>query len=172
MSRRIVTVFGSGKIPDGGEEYRFAYELGACLARAGFAVANGGYGGTMLACSKGAAENGGKVTGVTCDAFGRGGANEYVGEEIRTPDLRDRLGKLVELGEAYVVLPGGTGTLLELAWVWESANKGFDCQGKKIIITGAFWDPLVEMMASVKAKSEKCLLKAESPEEVVKLLSE
>jgi predicted Rossmann-fold nucleotide-binding protein len=55
--------------------------------------------------------------------------------------------KLVEIGDAYAVLPGGTGTLLELAEIWESANKGFVKPAKPIILIGDFWTPLVELMA-------------------------
>jgi predicted Rossmann-fold nucleotide-binding protein len=45
-----------------------------------------------------------------------------------------------------VVLPGGTGTLLELAKVWELKNKGFLEERKPIILAGAFWEPLVELI--------------------------
>jgi predicted Rossmann-fold nucleotide-binding protein len=53
--------------------------------------------------------------------------------------------KLVELGDAYVVLKGGTGTLLELACVWEFVNKGI-VPKKPIIILGSFWQPVVETL--------------------------
>ena len=102
-NRKIITVFGTGKATAGDEVFQAACEIGAGLAEKGFIVANGGYGGTMSAAAKGAREAGGEVIGVTCSAFGRSRANEYVTKEIVTDSLQQRLNKLVELGQAYVV---------------------------------------------------------------------
>lgn len=68
---KIVSVFGTGRAKTGDKNYKEAQELGRLLAGAGFAIANGGYGGTMEASAKGAKEAGGEVVGVTCTAFGR-----------------------------------------------------------------------------------------------------
>ncbi len=122
MPEKIVTIFGTSKAKLADPAFALALEMGRLLARAGFTVANGGYGGTMLAAAKGAAEAGGQVIGVTCSAFRSSKANEYVTREIVTDSLDKRLDKLIELGQAYVALPGGTGTLLELAKVWELKN--------------------------------------------------
>jgi len=77
----------------------------------------------MEASARGAKEAGGKTIGVTFNIKGRA-ANSWIDEQIHVPALIDRMMKLVELGDAYVVLKGGTGTLLELAAVWEFINKG------------------------------------------------
>ena len=98
----------------------------------------------MHAAAQGAAGVGGTVIGVTCSAFKNSVANEYVTREIVTASLEERLDTLVEIGQGYVVLPGGTGTLLELATVWELKNKGFLDRGKPIVLAGGFWRPLVE----------------------------
>ena len=119
MPERIVSVFGTGRAEDGEPVFEIAWELGRILAKAGFVVANGGYGGTMLATARGATGAGGTVIGVTCKAFKNSVANECVTREIVTESLEERLHNLVEMADAYVVLPGGTGTLLELASVWE-----------------------------------------------------
>ena len=87
-NRKVITIFGTGKAGSGDEVFECAYETGKALAGVGFAVANGGYGGTMLAAAKGAREAGGEVVGVTCSAFGRSRANEYITEEITTLDVR------------------------------------------------------------------------------------
>ncbi len=76
------------------------------------------------------------MIGVTCSAFKKSVANEYVTREIVAGSLEERLQTLVELGRGYVVLPGGTGTLLELATVWELKNKGFLDQAKPIVAGG------------------------------------
>ena len=63
-------------------------------------------------------------------------------EEIKTNTMVERLLKLIELGQAYVILRGGTGTLLELAAVWEFVNKGL-MAAKPIVVIGSFWNPVV-----------------------------
>ena len=167
---KTITVFGTSKAAESDEVFEMAEELGRRLAKCGFTLANGGYGGTMLATAKGAAGAGGKVIGITCTAFKRGKANEYVSEEISTNSLSERLAKLIELGDAYVVLPGGTGTLLELADVWEHKNKGFANTDKPIILVGAFWQPLLAMMAAADADSVLHVELAENVENVIELL--
>ena len=66
MSKKIITIFGTSRARPGDSTFTLAYETGALLAKAGFTVANGGYGGTMLAAAKGAAEARGEIIGVTC----------------------------------------------------------------------------------------------------------
>lgn len=167
---KIVSVFGTGRVKPADKNYVLAEQLGRALAEAGFAIANGGYGGTMEASAKGASEAGGEVVGVTCSAFGRGRANQYLSREIVTTSLNDRLDMLVKLGSAYVVLPGGTGTLLELALVWELKNKGFLGEDKPIILVGEYWGRLMELVAADDADSRRHLLFADGPKEVVEIL--
>jgi uncharacterized protein (TIGR00730 family) len=167
---KIVSVFGSGTVKPGDKEYAEAKLLGKLLAGAGYAIANGGYGGTMEASAKGAKEAGGEVIGVTCSAFKRSRPNALLSREFVTNSLDERLDKLIELGLAYVVLPGGTGTLLELALVWELKNKGFLTGDKPIIILGEYWKPLVELVATVDAGSERYILRADEPKDVVRIL--
>lgn len=170
MSERIVTIFGAGNAQCGDETFKLAAETATVLAENGFTIANGGYGGTMLAAAKAAAEAGGEVIGVTCSAFKTGKANEYISREIVTNSLDERLDTLIKLGQAYVVLPGGTGTLLELAKVWELKNKGFIKPEKLIILVGQFWRPLYDLIKSQDAKSSSSVAFAEGPNQVVELL--
>ena len=172
MSEKIIIIFGTGRAKDGDSNFQLAYETGKLLAEAGYVIANGGYGGTMLAGAKGAAEAGGKVVGVTCLVFKNSRANEYVSQEIVTGSLDERLDSLIKLGQAYIVLPGGTGTLLELAKVWELKNKGFLETDKPIILLGEFWEPLVEAVASDDPDSRQYVKSADKPEEAVKLIIE
>jgi len=168
--KKTIAVFGTGKAQPGDEVFQLAYEVGKTLAEKGFVVANGGYAGTMLAAAKGAKEAGGEIVGVTCSVFGPGGANEYVTNEVVTESLNRRLEKLVELGDAYVVLAGGTGTLLELAYVWEFKNKGFLPADKPIIIVGRFWRPLMELMVGADPECAGCVEIAEGAEQMVEFL--
>ena len=119
MQEKIVSIFGTGRAGPGDPAYVLAEETGRLLAQAGFTIANGGYGGTMAAAAKGAGEAGGEIIGVTCSAFKNSKANQYITHEIVTKSLDERLDTLIKLGRDYIVLPGGTGTLLELAKVWE-----------------------------------------------------
>jgi uncharacterized protein (TIGR00730 family) len=170
MPEKIVTIFGTSKAKPADSVFTLALEMGRLLARAGFTVANGGYGGTMLAAAKGASEAGGQVIGITCSAFKSSKANEYVTREIVTDSLDERLDKLIELGHAYIVLPGGTGTLLELAKVWELKNKGFLKVDKPIILLGGFWGPLVELVASDDPDSSRYVKLADEPEQAVEMI--
>jgi len=154
---KVITVFGASKAEEGTAEYELAYRLGRLIAQAGFVLANGGYGGTMLAGAKGAYEAGGRVIGVTCRAFKRGKANPYITEERPTETLVERLTTLIKLGDAFVALPGGTGTLLEVADVWEHKNKRFADADKPIVLVGAFWQPLVKMMAQQDERCRACV---------------
>jgi uncharacterized protein (TIGR00730 family) len=170
MPKKIISIFGTSKAMPGSAAYKTAYELGAELAGRGFAIANGGYGGTMLAAAEAASKAGGEVIGVTCSAFRRSGANEYITKEIPTSSLNERLNKLIELGDGYIVLPGGTGTLLELAAVWELKNKGFLDDGKPIILMGDFWRPLVELIRTEDVESMGCIEVAATPAEAAEAL--
>ncbi|MDX2160366.1 MAG: LOG family protein [bacterium] len=136
----VIAVFGSGKIDPDEPEYSDAREIGRRLARAGWAVMTGGYGGLMQAVSQGAHEGGGHVIGVTAAQLDarRRGTNPYVREEIKTATARERLMHLVMNADAYIVLPGGIGTFAELANVWEVIRVG-DMPAKPILCYSEFW---------------------------------
>jgi len=172
MNEKTITIFGTGRARAGDTAYKLAEEVGMLLAKEGFTIANGGYGGTMLAAAKSAAEVGGRIIGVTCSAFKASKANQYVTQEIVTESLNERLDTLIRLGRGYVVLPGGTGTLLELAKVWELKNKGFLEADKPIILVGRFWKPLVDLIASDDPSSSQYVQQTDLPEEAVRLIVE
>ncbi len=170
MSGKTITIFGTSNAGQGEKIFNLAFELGGLCAKAGFKIANGGYGGTMLAAAKGAKQAGGKTIGVTCSAFGRKGPNEFITENIVTENLTDRVAKLIEIGDAYVVLPGSTGTLLELAEIWERTNKGFINPPKPIILLTDFFRPLLDIIASLDEGSLNCLTIAQTPSQTVEIL--
>lgn len=141
----IVTVFGSSRPREGEQEYSLAFEVGKVLARTGFTVCNGGYAGTMEASAKGAKEGGGKTIGVIADVFGARRPNAWIDRTVCKKSLIDRMMELISLGSAYVILKGGTGTLLELAAVWEFMNKGM-MDEKPIVVVGGFWNGVVRTL--------------------------
>jgi len=172
MNEKTVTIFGTSKANPGDKNFELALELGRLCAEAGFTIVNGGYGGTMLAAAKGAKQAGGKTIGITCSAFGRKGPNEFIDREITTKNLTERLNKLIELGGAYVVLPGGTGTLLELAEIWELTNKGFVNPPKPIILLTDFFGPLIDIIAAEDARGAGLISRADTPRQVIEILNE
>ena len=140
----VVTVFGSNaaEVNDGG--YKEAYELGRLLGQAGYTVATGGYLGTMEATSRGAKEAGAHVIGVTTSRFDdRGGANQYVDEEVKFPNLFQRLHYLVTFSDALVVLRGGVGTLSEVALTWSLLQVG-EMPHKPFVLVGPHWRQIME----------------------------
>jgi len=172
MSKTVITIFGTGRARPGDSAYTTAYETGRLLAQAGFTIANGGYGGTMTAAAKGAAEAEGQIIGVTCSAFTKSKANEYITRQIATDSLQQRLDTLVNLGAGFIVLPGGTGTLLELAMVWELKNKGFLNPEKPVIIIGGFWRGLLKLVESDDSRASRYIRRTETPAEAVRILSD
>jgi uncharacterized protein (TIGR00725 family) len=148
MGEKIVTVFGSSRPATGDVDYEEALALGEALAKRGFAVCTGGYGGTMEAASRGAKQAGGKTYGVTAEFFGRQ-ANAWVDVEVRKKTWNERLFALIEMGDGFVALKGGTGTLAELAVVWEMLNKGV-MAGKPMVALGSFWRPILDRVREVE----------------------
>ena len=145
-----VAVFGHSK-PDPAT-YALAERVGRWLAARGYTVVNGGYGGTMEATAKGARSQGGKVIGVTCEIWPTA-ANEYVTRQVPTENLFERLTTLMELADAgLAVLPGGTGTLLELVAAWELLNKRL-MNERPLVCVGEFWRPVVERVVQSQPKA-------------------
>lgn len=122
MTEQNVAVFGSSATRPGTDRWDEAELVGRRFAVAGLGVVTGGYGGTMEAASKGAAEAGGRVIGVTAPQLfqDRFGANRFVGEEVSEPTLTSRIGRLNELASGTVVLPGSIGTAAELVVAWNT----------------------------------------------------
>ena len=127
-------------------EYTEARELGGILSKAGYIVATGGYRGVMEAASRGASEAGGHVIGVTCERIESlvPGlcANRWVSEEIRFRDLRARLNHLVVQTHAAIAMPGGIGTLSEIALSW-SLLQTSEMPPKPLILVGHVWHSIV-----------------------------
>jgi uncharacterized protein (TIGR00725 family) len=143
-----ITVFGGSHPQPGSPAYLEAYELGKLLASAGHTVQTGGYVGTMEAVSKGANEAGGHVIGVTCDEVEqwRGvKANAWVKEEHHFQTLEQRLIELVHACDAAIALPGGPGTLTEIALAWNLMIVD-SMPRKPLLLVGPGWKAVLEEM--------------------------
>jgi uncharacterized protein (TIGR00725 family) len=136
---RFVTVFGGASPTE--PDYQQALRLGKLLALAGCSVLTGGYIGTMEAVSRGAAENGGHVIGVTCEeieTWRKVRPNRWVQEERRFITLRERLYALIDGCQAAIALPGGPGTLAEIAVMWNHLLTD-SISARPLILVGPGW---------------------------------
>jgi hypothetical protein len=143
-----ISVFGGTKPKAGSTAYAEAQELGRLLAEGGHVVLTGGYMGTMEAVSRGAAEAGGYVIGVTCEDIEQWrpiGANAWVKEEWRKKTLMDRLQALIEGCEAALALPGGPGTLTEIALTWNLMIIG-SLHRRPLILIGSGWQNVLDQV--------------------------
>ena len=172
MPDAAITVFGSPRSPEGSPQYEVARELGKSLAAAGFAVVTGGHSGVMEAVSRGASEAGGHVIGVLAHTLTRT-PNKWLKETIVVSSWQERLCQLAELGSGYVVMNGGTGTLVELALVWEMIAKQVIGQ-RPLVALGEYWRPIVQHLTSTEEgrNSEGFIHFASSVPEVLKALGD
>ena len=173
-NRHIISVFGSSSVETGTSEEKIAYETGKTLAKAGFIVCNGGYGGTMEASARGAKEAGGNTIGIITKFYPTMRANRWIDQVINVDTMLDRLLRLITTGDGYVVLRGGTGTLLELAASWEMMSKRV-LMRKPVVAMAPFWNPVVrflkeELLQEGRPESSELVTVAHTPEECVDLL--
>jgi uncharacterized protein (TIGR00725 family) len=144
----VITVFGSSRPHQGEPDFEEARVLGRALAAKGFLVCTGGYGGVMEAASRGAKEAGGRTLAITAKFF-HARANAWVDEEVSVDTWQERLFELIRRGSGYVACKGGTGTLVELAVVWEMINKSV-MDDKPFVALGEFWRPILERVREVE----------------------
>lgn len=159
MDQKIVAVFGSSRPSPDSAEYAEARYTGRLLAEAGLSVMTGGYGGTMAAVSQGAAEAGGHVIGVTSnriEQFRPTPPNEWVMQEIRHDTQRDRLLQLVMNNDAMIALPGGIGTLSEVALAWSMLQTG-EIPERPLVLLGEIWRETIQTYARAETIRQRDL---------------
>ncbi len=139
-----VTVFGSARFKEGHRYYELAREVGRELAQAGFATITGGGPGVMEAANRGAHEAGGKSVGLNIILPHEQGANPYVDTTVEFRYFFVRKVMLVKYSCAYIVMPGGLGTLDEM---FEAATL-IQCRKigpfPLILVGDEFWNGLRE----------------------------
>ncbi len=174
---RTVTCLGFADAHSQDNLYREAYAVGKALASAGYIIANGGGPGVMKATTEGAKSAGGHVVGVTfypkdvSNFEGRDKTNR-IDEEIKTEHYLERTLKLLEVGQAYVIFKGGTGTISEFGMAWGLARLYFG-HHKPLILYGKFWENIMAaFMSNMRMRPEEFQVYrvVDSPEEVVKSL--
>ena len=109
-----VSVFGSARVAETDPVYEMARQVGRHLAEAGFAVITGGGPGVMEAANRGAAEAGGKSVGLSIHLPKEQASNPYANVRIDFRYFFIRKVMFVKYAVAYIILPGGFGTMDEL----------------------------------------------------------
>lgn len=158
MGEKKAVIFGSSAPSEGDAEYQEAYEVGKLLGSMGFDVVNGGYIGTMEAASKGAKDANSRVIGVTTKVLNYADPNKWLDEQVHAEDMFDRIKKMMDMGDVFVVLKGSTGTLHELIAVWDHMSiKVID--KKPIICLGEYWKDVVAKVEGTERHKDADLIR-------------
>lgn len=169
---KVITSFGTAFLKADEPLYSEIESIGKFIAGAGMDVCSGGYGGSMEAISKGAKMAGGFVTGITVKVRTEE-PNPYVDNNIAADNLMERILKLINIADAYIVFKGGTGTLLEVSAALELMNKKAMPE-KFMIFYGGHWKEVItslkndsEFLTGLLARNVRFI---NAPEEIKKIL--
>jgi hypothetical protein len=169
-----VAVFGSARVAESGPDYALAREIGGKLAKAGFAVITGGGPGVMEAANRGAHEAGGLSIGCNIELPHEQHLNPYVDLSIEFHYFFARKTMFVKYSDAFVILPGGFGTLDELFESLTLIQTGKIRHFPVVLVGHAYWDGLVAWMRDVQlpagaiSREDLDLLRVtDDPDEVV-----
>jgi uncharacterized protein (TIGR00730 family) len=174
---QAVSVFGSARSRPGTPEYELAVEIAGGLAEAGYAVITGGGPGIMEAANKGASMAGGVSVGLGIELPLESGLNDYVnvGVEFRYFFVRKTV--FVKYSQAFVVLPGGYGTMDELFEALTLVATGKITRFPIVLVGSEYWSGMLSwlretMLADGKIHPEELdlLQVTDDPEEVVKII--
>lgn len=174
---KTITVYGSSQVGPRDRVYEDSVSIGRALARSGFAVMTGGYLGVMEAISKGARSVGGHVIGVTTDQIGlqfNAQPNIYLDEIINYAELRDRLLHMVEKADGYLAMPGGIGTLHEIAETWELMRIG-GVPRRPFVCYGPMWEDVIGILEKSPYLGDGyhgMITIAQTPENVIEAFNE
>ncbi|RBY94386.1 TIGR00730 family Rossman fold protein [Blastococcus sp. TBT05-19] len=141
---RAVSVFGSARTPRDHPHYAAGVELGAALVRAGYAVITGGGPGAMEAANRGASEAGGMSVGLGIELPFEQELNEWVDVGISFRYFFVRKTMFVKYAQAFVILPGGFGTLDELFEALTLVQTRKVTRFPVILLGTGYWSGLVD----------------------------
>jgi uncharacterized protein (TIGR00730 family) len=141
--QRGVSVFGSARTPPGTREYEMAREVGRKLGEAGFTVITGGGPGAMEGANRGARDAGARSVGLNIELPFEQDANGYVTDALEFHYFFTRKIMFVRYANAFVVLPGGFGTLDELFEALTLIQTGKVNEFPVCLVDSAYWGGLV-----------------------------
>jgi uncharacterized protein (TIGR00730 family) len=176
---RCVTVFGSARFPAGHPHYELARTVGAALARAGYAVVTGGGPGIMEAANRGAKEAGGLSIGCNIKLPHEQKPNPYLDRFIEFEHFFIRKVMLVKYSCAFVIMPGGFGTLDEAFEVITLIQTQKLERFPVVIMGGHFWEHLREFIrvtlvdgGTIDEFDLDLATPAQTPEDAVRIIRE
>lgn len=145
-----VAFFGDADLPPSNSDYQDAFEVAKILAQHGFAIVNGGGPGIMDASTKGAQSVKGETLSVTFyPQSAPGFEGRYVGNvtdvEVKTSNYIERMFKLMEHADIFIIFKGGTGTISELGTAWVLAKLYFG-HHKPFILYGQYWEEIIDVL--------------------------
>ena len=174
-----VSIFGSARTKRDAPGYELASGIAAGLSEAGYAIITGGGPGIMEAANKGAADAGGVSVGLGIELPMESGLNDYVnvGVEFRYFFVRKTV--FIKYSQAFVVLPGGFGTLDELFEALTLVATDKITRFPIVLVGSAYWSGLLDwlkttMLAEGKISPDELTLVqiADEPDEVVKIIKD
>ena len=170
-----ISIFGSARCTPDMQEYQDAEKIARMLVDAGFGVITGGGPGIMEAANKGAFEAGGESVGLHIVLPHEQGCNKYVKTRCNFRYFFIRKFMFVKYAMAYVVMPGGMGTIDELSEAFVLAQTGRTRPFPIILYDSRFWSGLLEWLRKSMAAGgfiheteiDKLVTVCDTPEEVV-----
>jgi uncharacterized protein (TIGR00730 family) len=141
IRRAEIAVLGSARLTENDDWWAHAHQLGMLLAGEGFVIVTGGYGGLMAAVSRGAHEMGGRVVGLPMQHWTAIEPNPWNVDLRWSGNYGSRINHMLRC-DAVIALPGGVGTLSEMAMVWAASQT--EKRALPLVLLGACWPPVIE----------------------------
>ena len=172
-----VTIFGSARLGAGTPEYELARGIARRLAELGFAIITGGGPGIMEAANRGCREGGGLSIGCNIELPHEQGLNEYVDLGVEFKYFFARKTMFVKYADAFVIMPGGFGTLDELFESLTLIQTGKIRDFPVVLVGTTYWQGMIDWMRSTQlpagavTEADLGLLKlTDDPEEVCQII--
>jgi uncharacterized protein (TIGR00730 family) len=170
-----VSIFGSARVAEDHPWYELTRETAACLAGHGYTVITGGGPGLMEAANRGAKEVAGESIGLNIELPHEQHVNPYVTRSIEFHYFFARKLMFVRYARAFVIMPGGFGTLDELFEALTLIQTDRIDHFPVILVGSAFWDPLLEWIDQglednglISPGDKELLVVADEPHQVCK----
>ena len=174
-----VTVFGSARFTEDHRYYKMARETGRLLAAAGYTVITGGGPGIMEAANRGAKDAGGRSIGCNISLPEEQKPNPYVDRFVQFDHFFVRKMMMIKLSSAFVLLPGGFGTLDEIFETVTLMQTGKIETMPIVVLGGEFWQTMRQFITeslltekTIGREDLDLIALADSPGDVVRLIRE
>ncbi len=172
-----IVVFAGSECREDRREYYYslAYDMGRLLAKEGFVVVTGGGPGLMNEVMRGAYEAKGRTIGICLAVSGRK-QSEYITKRYVFRSLRLRVQKLFSLGNHFIAVPGGIGTMAEITMVLDFKRRGKLAEAQKLILVDSYYrefETLLEKMRKegfINEKIKHLYTLVNDPFEAIKVL--